>query len=516
MKKPTSRKTSILAGMSLIAPVVLSAPIFFTSCSFNSYPLEVEITDFKDKMKINDDFICSIIAKENGRVVDIKKVDFIYSVDNIIRATYSDNEIRIASDEVEKKLVLGMQVTAVDGKQAQVDKQLRVGDALKINVGLIPKRIVKDETIVRSIKATNDGEPVLLSQVSVSSNPTSAFINYEWNRETQEITLVAGSTAENNVELTFSAIDELNQITTKTKQVTIVNEKTPNEIVVSGDTIKLERTINPNAFCWATNETGYPTELTLTKDNGDTYTIPYSDASTIELVEITDWNDEIKVLDGHFLDGCEELDQIDLSFLTDITDTGSRFLYSCKNLEAIDLTPISNITSIGDDFLAFCWSLETVDCSMLTKVTSIGDEFLHGLDYVENIDFSGFDKVTTIGDGFLSHLYSELFNTGITDIDLDVFKNVKSIGDNFLWGCQALTEVDMRKMESLESIGDSFLRLCSDLETLYVPIPKDGNSVPSLYSWGLETINLKNIYCGNRLQDYKATPAWSQKAILMS
>ena len=195
----------------------------------------------------------------------------------------------------------------------------------------------------------------------------------------------------------------------------------------------------------------------------------------------------VKSIEKNFLGGCDSLVSVDASALKSVTSIDVGFLTRCKKLESVDLFSFDKITVISDEFLSECESLKdisnmsglsnvksieknflggceslvSVDASALKSVRSIGSGFLTRCKKLESVDLCSFNEVTVIGDSFLSDC------TSLKDIsNMSALKNVKSIGKNFLAGCESLVSVDASTLKSVTSIDEGFLTRCKKLESV--------------------------------------------------
>jgi hypothetical protein len=159
-----------------------------------------------------------------------------------------------------------------------------------------------------------------------------------------------------------------------------------------------------------------------------------SNLSWIPYLKIID-NVGIQVIKDKFFSDCNELIDIDLSGLSNVTLIENGFLLECLNLTNINISQFKNVTKIGDWFLAGCRRLNNIDLSVFSNVKQIGKGFLAGCRGLTNIDLSGLSNVTQIEDDFLSDCVS------LTNIDIFPLKNVTEIGAEFLNNCQSLQKI---------------------------------------------------------------------------
>jgi hypothetical protein len=121
-------------------------------------------------------------------------------------------------------------------------------------------------------------------------------------------------------------------------------------------------------------------------------------------------------------------------------------------ISAIFGVEFNGVTALEANFLNQFSNLTTLDLSGFTSLTSIGDYFLYDCDAF-NKAVSIPSGVTSIGSNFLAGCAS--FNKAIT-----LSPNLASIGSNFLYTCAAFNTA-LTLPSSLASIGDSFLSGCT-------------------------------------------------------
>jgi hypothetical protein len=102
---------------------------------------------------------------------------------------------------------------------------------------------------------------------------------------------------------------------------------------------------------------------------------------------------KVTLIKAHFLDGCSELTNINLTSLSNVTSIGKYFLGGCSGLTNIDLTSLSNVTSIGKYFLGGCSGLTEINLSHLSNVIDIKEHFLKYCSGLRNIDEHTGDKL---------------------------------------------------------------------------------------------------------------------------
>lgn len=180
----------------------------------------------------------------------------------------------------------------------------------------------------------------------------------------------------------------------------------------------------------------------------------------LTLIEIIYLPKTITKIGDSFLNGCNNLQSIDLSPLSNITSIGDYFLYICKALTKIDLSPLSQVTSIGNNFLSNCQNLVSIDLSGLSQLTSIGNKFLYNCSVLQSVSLSGLSKLNSIGDSFL------YYNTYLTSLDLSGLSNLNKIGNSFLYNCQNLPSIDLSGLINVTSTGTSFLSGTPKLTTI--------------------------------------------------
>lgn len=139
--------------------------------------------------------------------------------------------------------------------------------------------------------------------------------------------------------------------------------------------------------------------------------------------------------------------------------------------------------------------LLSISFNNFRDLKKIGDRFLYGQRYLGEIDFSGLYNVEEIGDNCLNSL--TLFSSGyLHNIDFRGFENVRKIGNQFfISNMYNITEIDLSPFVSLEEVGDGF---CSGVRKLtYI----DTTSLKNLRKVGsyflsdsnAETVNLSGL-----------------------
>ena len=191
-----------------------------------------------------------------------------------------------------------------------------------------------------------------------------------------------------------------------------------------------------------------------------------------------------------FLCGCMYLSEVDLSGLQYVTTLGDYFLSRCESLYTVDLSGLQGVTSIGNNFLMECTSLSTVSLSGLQAVTSLGDGFLWGCTSLSTVDLSGLQAVTSIGDGFLSRCES------LSTLDLSGLQAVTSVGSHSLSLCTSLLTVDLSGLHSVTTIRECFLHQCTSLSAIDFSGLKRVTSIGHSCLWGctsLSTVDLSGL-----------------------
>ena len=177
----------------------------------------------------------------------------------------------------------------------------------------------------------------------------------------------------------------------------------------------------------------------------------------------------------------------------------------------MDNTPITNFANaassvvINGSTITKTTIKELVFGDSYKNVTSIGAEFLYKCSSLTSLDLSVFSNVTSISDFFLYYC------TALTSLDLSAFSNVTSIGANFLRDCSALTSLDLSAFSKVTSIGNYFLRYCSKLTQFKI----GAVNVPTTSASGFlgSTTALTTILVPMQsVQDYKTTAPWSGHA----
>jgi hypothetical protein len=102
-------------------------------------------------------------------------------------------------------------------------------------------------------------------------------------------------------------------------------------------------------------------------------------------------------------------------------------------------------------------------CRLRALRTIGGAEFMSNLPELQRIDLQGLENVEDIGDHFMS-------DCGMTSISLAPLRNVRSIGNSFLWRCSGLTSIDLQGLENVEDIGDDFMSECGMTSISLAPL----------------------------------------------
>lgn len=139
---------------------------------------------------------------------------------------------------------------------------------------------------------------------------------------------------------------------------------------------------------------------------------------------------------NYFCGSCTALTKVNMGLKGNYTPhyLGTHFLYMCTSLTKIKFTEHNfvNYQKIDDYFMAYCSKLTSIDeLNKFKYVTSIGNNFLGGMYALESVDLSAFKDVTTIGGSFLAN------NESITELDLTPLEKLESTGSLFLWSSRS-------------------------------------------------------------------------------
>jgi uncharacterized repeat protein (TIGR02543 family) len=171
---------------------------------------------------------------------------------------------------------------------------------------------------------------------------------------------------------------------------------------------------------------------------------------------------------NYFLVFFSGLTSVDLSPLSEITDTGDGFLYSCTGLTELDLSPLSGLTTIGQSFLNLCTGLSSLDLSALNNITTIGRVFLDSDPGIVSLTLpEEMPELVSIGEYFMR-------TSSLTSLTLPPMPKLTSIGYDFLRSSHSLLSLDLSALPASVSIGNGFLQLCSKLASVNMgAIPYD-------------------------------------------
>ena len=168
-----------------------------------------------------------------------------------------------------------------------------------------------------------------------------------------------------------------------------------------------------------------------------------------------------------------------------ITTGGTRIDFDLDN------TPLSNLSTTGA-----ASSSITVNNQSVIKNT------------IKEIYFGdSYKNVTSIGSNFLRYC------KGLTSVDLSPLSNVTSIGDYFLTRCTNLTSVDLSELTSITSIGVYFLYLMVTLSE----VKMGAINPPTLGIYAFWNIVVQSIKVPSQsVDDYKTATNWSSKASIIT
>ena len=227
----------------------------------------------------------------------------------------------------------------------------------------------------------------------------------------------------------------------------------------------------------------------------------------------------LETIGSHFLEKCNNIDVVDLSYATKLTGIGAWFLWEDKNITTIklpDKTPIPTLVSWGQDIgkdsaadkvtidcgskasrelykadnkwstpgsggKAFKWLPEDEPTPENGNVIKYG-----GVDYIlkDNIDPNLFISMSDsskqeyvtqtyeLKDGGtpLTIDYSKEFSSDTAKVEEVKIRSIDStkttIGDSFLCYCRKLSNVDISGLTNITSVGNTFLAFASALNTL--------------------------------------------------
>ena len=135
----------------------------------------------------------------------------------------------------------------------------------------------------------------------------------------------------------------------------------------------------------------------------------------------------------------------------------------------LDNTPLSNLSTSGNATTSITINGQSVVKNTIKEiyfgdsykeVTSIGNNFIRFCSNLTSVDLSPLSNVTSIGIYFLADCRS------LPSVDLSPLSNVTSIGIYFLSYCTSLPSVDLSPLSNLTSIGYSFLSYCTSLPSV--------------------------------------------------
>ena len=174
-----------------------------------------------------------------------------------------------------------------------------------------------------------------------------------------------------------------------------------------------------------------------------------------------------------------------------VTSIGDLAFYNCTNLT--NLTIPEGVTSIGGGSFSHCSNLTSINIPI--SVTNIGDnafEHCNSLRSFQIHDISAWCKIKFGGGTSNPLFYTKKFVLNGTEItDLNIPKDVISIGNNAFYGCSGLTSVTIPN--SVTSIGSGAFSGCSGLTSVTIPnsVTSIGNSAFSGCS-GLTSVTIPN------------------------
>ncbi|GMO13912.1 MAG: hypothetical protein Ta2E_03830 [Mycoplasmoidaceae bacterium] len=165
---------------------------------------------------------------------------------------------------------------------------------------------------------------------------------------------------------------------------------------------------------------------------------------------------------NRFMYNCETFN-FRLNFKTRLTSIGTSFMQGAKKFHAI-IDGFENLTIMPDYFMADCYSI--VVWYFPSQVTQIGNYVLENC-YSMNLNY-GFPAVTSVGREFLAYNYNQKGS-------ITFGNNLKTIGDQFMYGCTAFNNA-VNLGTGLEAtfsgsnvtqlaIGNQFMANCSSFNT---------------------------------------------------
>jgi hypothetical protein len=180
---------------------------------------------------------------------------------------------------------------------------------------------------------------------------------------------------------------------------------------------------------------------------------------------------------SHFMYGTN-LSEIDISMLHELTEIDGVFIAHSPTLTNLILPNNSKIAKIGDTFLYGTEAMQSFELSNKTcpVLRSIGDYFMCESRNLYNITISDLPELETIGTSFLARTYDleklKIKNLPkLTRIDphfihspvlriaiMAHLPNISSIGNDVLYGCDALKSIDLNGINTDIVPGLGFLK----------------------------------------------------------
>jgi len=151
------------------------------------------------------------------------------------------------------------------------------------------------------------------------------------------------------------------------------------------------------------------------------------------------------------------LDQLDLSWCNNITDTGISHLSTLINLKKLNLRQCSNITDTGISHLSTLINLNQLDLVGCNRITDTGISHLSNLTNLNQLDLLGCYRITDIGISHLSTMIklNQLSLQGcdnITDKGISHLSTLINLKELNLWGCRNITDRGISRLSILNNL----------------------------------------------------------------
>eukprot|EP00760_Papus_ankaliazontas_P029713 PhM_4_TR439/c1_g2_i1/m.20088 len=128
-----------------------------------------------------------------------------------------------------------------------------------------------------------------------------------------------------------------------------------------------------------------------------------------------------------------------------------------------DEASTSCVSQIDSSFLLNQLWLKSIDLNVFRNVHSIGSRFLEGCRALESLDISPLSSMTSIEFNFVRGC------SNITRMETSWNRNfdkVQSVGSCFMQGCSSLPEIDLSSLSNVHTVDAGFLSNCCSLTHL--------------------------------------------------